>query len=239
MQRMHGSRTGPPADIEYAVEPVGVDITIPSERMDCAATPFAKRSKERSFETGPFESTTSLSAGYSVRSTSSPRITETSSIIRSSISHFPEMIFSISPSSDTSSSARYPSLPEIDSDDRNFQGCVFSCGGNDRSVSAEDKYKIDIFAREIISDPAHRSRVSRIYGINRFRKTYFTAERRKSIKKRIHRLRIYTVIAPLQYCYSLHRPSSLSVHRKSPCLRAGKPKRDIRYFRLRPLSVIL
>ena len=113
MQRIHGSRTGPPADMEYAVEPVGVDITIPSERMDCAATPFAKRSKERSFETGPFESTTSLSAGYSVRSTSSPRITETSSIIRSSISHFPEMIFSISPSSDTSSSARYPSLPKL------------------------------------------------------------------------------------------------------------------------------
>ena len=109
----------------------------------------------------------------------------------------------------------------------------------ERNMRVEDKYKIDIFAREIISDPAHRSRVSRIYGINRFRKTYFTAERRKSIKKRIHRLRIYTVIAPLQYCYSLHRPSSLSVHRKSPCLRAGKPKRDIRYFRLRPLSVIL
>ena len=153
MQRMHGSRTGPPADIEYAVEPVGVDITIPSERMDCAATPFAKRSKERSFETGPFESTTSLSAGYSVRSTSSPD--------NRNVKHY--TLFDIAFSGDDLfykselghlKLGEISELAEIDSDDRNFQGCVFSCGGNDRSVSAEDKYKIDIFAREIISVPA-------------------------------------------------------------------------------------
>ena len=57
-----GSRTGPPADSEYAVEPVGVAAIRPSARYVAIVLPPSRSSISTIRATEPFDTTASFSA---------------------------------------------------------------------------------------------------------------------------------------------------------------------------------
>ena len=57
-----GSTIGPPAESEYAVEPVGVAITIPSARYSLTSRPLSESSRSIILAVEPFAITASLRA---------------------------------------------------------------------------------------------------------------------------------------------------------------------------------
>ena len=59
---MSGAITGPPAESEYAVEPVGVDTINPSDRYPQTYSPLENASRCSNLATTPFATTTSFKA---------------------------------------------------------------------------------------------------------------------------------------------------------------------------------
>ena len=62
-----GTTTGPPADRLYAVEPVGVENTMPSAAYVATGSPFADTLRPTTRAKPPLCSTTSLSANHRLR----------------------------------------------------------------------------------------------------------------------------------------------------------------------------
>src|SRR5439155_25611788 len=81
-----GHTTGPPAEKAYAVDPVGVAQTMPSPVQRDSGRPSTSTSVSSMRSREAFSTETSWSAQFAP-TTSGPRITDTSSVSRSSTSY--------------------------------------------------------------------------------------------------------------------------------------------------------
>ena len=119
-----GQTTGPPAENAYAVDPVGVAITTPSQPIVDTGRPSTSVTTSSIRSRLAFSTVASLTAkvrAISVRSPSRPTLTTTSRVIRSSTSKSRAAMRPTVPAmSSRSISARKPDVAEVHAEQRDI-----------------------------------------------------------------------------------------------------------------------